>query len=88
MAFGKVTDFGRPVVHLGVDIHGPFAFPRRSEFFIPDPLQVGRLGAWARAGDEEITAELEVEDTEGWIVSISRLPNPDIGRIRRRRCRP
>ena len=40
MTLGQITDFRRPVVHLGIDIDCVFAVPRRQHLLIPDPLQI------------------------------------------------
>ena len=61
VAFGKIAGFRRPVVHLDVDVGGPVGTPRRTHQFVPDALQIGGLGAWARTGDQQIAAVLEIE---------------------------
>ena len=49
MAFGKIGRFGRPIVHLGVDVDSVLAAPRRLQVIVPQALQIGRLAARARA---------------------------------------
>ena len=60
-ALGEVAGFGGPVVHLGVDVDGVFATPRRVRAFIPQPLQARWLAAGTRGRDEEVAAVLIVE---------------------------
>ena len=60
----------RPVVHLGVDVDRVLAAPRRREAVVPDPLQVGRLRPWARAGDEQVARVLEVERSERRVAAL------------------
>lgn len=45
-ALVQCVGFAGPVVHLGVDVDGVLAFPRRLHQVVPDALQIGRLGAW------------------------------------------
>ncbi len=68
MAFCKVGWFGRPVVHLCVDIDGVFAVPRGKPFAAPQALQVGRLGAGLRTAYEQIASVLEQERRERRVV--------------------
>ena len=60
-ALGEVAGFGGPVVHLGVDVDGVFATPRRVRAFVPQPLQARRLTAGTRGRDEKVAAVLVVE---------------------------
>ena len=64
VALGEVAGLGVPVVHLGVDVGGPVGAPGRADLVVPDALQVGGLGAGARAGDQQVAAVLEVEGGE------------------------
>ena len=59
LAFGKVREHRRPVVHLGIDIDRKAASPHRSKVLIPDPLKVQRQRIGARARDHQVSAELE-----------------------------
>ena len=43
----EVADLGRPIVHLGIDVDGIFAVPRRILLVVPNALQVGRLSVLA-----------------------------------------
>lgn len=61
MAFRKIADLRRPVVHFDVDIGGILAAPGRQNGLVPDALEVGCLSAGSAAGDQEIPAELEAE---------------------------
>ena len=67
-SFREVADFGRPVVHLEIDVGGVFTVPRRSHTFVPNALQVGRHGAGTTAPHQQIPAELEVECGEARII--------------------
>src|SRR6266851_1295353 len=46
---GEVGAIGQPVVHLGVDVDGVLRAPRRIDRVVPDALEIGGEGAWARA---------------------------------------
>src|SRR5207244_3233857 len=50
VALGKIAHFGRPIIHLGVDVNRPFAVPRGLELIIPYSLQVCRLSPRTAAG--------------------------------------
>ena len=52
MAFGEITHFSRPVIHLRVNVDRVFAAPGWGNGVIPNPLEVGRLTAGAAAGDQ------------------------------------
>ena len=67
-AFAEVRRFHRPVVHFEVDVRGVLAAPNRIRVLVPDSLQVGRLPALARTGDEQVTAILVMELYEGGVV--------------------
>lgn len=54
-------DLGGPVVHLGVDVDGVVAAPRRADQVVPEALEVGGLAAGAGAGDEQVAAVVEKE---------------------------
>ena len=66
--FRQVADFGRPVVHLEIDVGGVLAVPWRRHAFVPDALQVGRHGAGTAAAHQQIAAELEVQRGETGII--------------------
>lgn len=38
MALGQITNFRRPIVHLGIDIDRVFTVPRGEHLRIPDAL--------------------------------------------------
>ena len=71
---GQVRRQRRPVVHLGVDVDGVLAAPRRRHALVPEALQVRRLRTGPRAGDEQVAAVLEVERGETGIVAVARTP--------------
>src|SRR5215472_1626969 len=60
----QIADFGRPIVHLSVDVDRPFAVPGWIELIVPKSLEVGRLAAWPAAGNEKISAKLEIKRRE------------------------
>ncbi len=83
MALGQVRRLGRPVVHLGVDVDGVVAAPRRTQVRIPDALQVGRRPSGAGRADEQVSAVLVVERLEPGIDRAGGvLAQPPIGRER------
>lgn len=63
------------------DVDGPLTVPGGIQAVIPDPLQVGRLGAGPTAGNQQKAAELEIERHQIGIVGFFRLPEPCIGRL-------
>ena len=78
-AFREVRDLDRPVVHLGVDVHGPLAVPGGIERLVPDALQVRGLAAGAAAGDHQVAAELEEEGGQRGVVLPGDGLEPSIG---------
>ncbi len=62
MAFCKVSNLCRPVIHLHIDVRGIFGIPGRvlACIRIPYSLQVGWLRTWLRRGNKKITPKLEV----------------------------
>ncbi|MNO42713.1 hypothetical protein D3C76_329100 [compost metagenome] len=60
MAFGQITDFGWPVIHLRIDIDREFAVPGRAEAVIPNALKIRGQGARAAGRDKQIAAILEI----------------------------
>src|SRR6185369_3119882 len=79
VTFGQVCRLGRPVVHLGVDVDGVLAFPRRRHRVVPDSLQVGGLRAGPRTGDQQITAVLEIQCRELRIETAQKLHGSLVG---------
>ena len=67
-ALAEICRFGRPVVHLRVDVDRVLAAPRRGERVIPQTLQVCRLGARPRARGEQVSPVLEVKRGERGIL--------------------
>jgi hypothetical protein len=59
--FAEVTSLGRPIVHFRVDVNRIFAAPGRVQPVRPEPLQVGRLTAWPRTGEQQVAPELKVQ---------------------------
>ena len=58
LRLGEVAHEGRPVVHLGIDVDGVFRVPRGVFLVVPHALEVGRLSARLRRGDQQIAAVL------------------------------
>ena len=58
VAFRQVGHLRRPVIHLGVDVERPVGAPRRTHGVVPDPLQIRREAAGARAGDQQVATVL------------------------------
>ncbi len=69
---GQVGRERRPVVHLGVDVDGVLAAPRRRHALVPEALQVRRLRTGPRAGDEQVAAVLEVERGQTRIIPVAK----------------
>ena len=82
---GEVGRERRPVVHLRVDVDGVLAAPRRRHALVPEALQVRRLRAGPRAGDQQVAAVLEVERGETGIVAVAERTHAFVGRHALRR---
>ena len=78
-AFTQPGDFRGPVIHLGIDIDRPLAVPGREDLGRPVALQVCRLTARARAGNEQVSAVLEIERGETGIRLTGKLFDTLIG---------
>ena len=61
VALGERTAFGRPVVHLDVDVYGVTAAPCRPHILVPDTLKVRGLSSGTAARDKEVSAKVEVQ---------------------------
>lgn len=72
--FGKIGDFGRPVVHLGIDVGRILAVPWRSHAVVPDSLKVGsgEIGPISQMLYDNLTGIQwgKLEDTLGWTVPV------------------
>ena len=68
IAFRKIGHFGRPIIHLHVDIAMVVALPCRIVHVVPQPLQVTGQLASARRAEHEVTPILEIEHVEVSIV--------------------
>ena len=79
MTFGQVGAFRRPVVHLCIDVDRVVAAPRRADHVVPNALEVGRLGAWPRTGNEQITAILKEQGEQVRVVVLLKRANAFIG---------
>ena len=62
--FAQVGRLRRPIVFLQVDVRSVVAAPGRQDAFVPQALQVGGHARRARARDEQVASELEVERFE------------------------
>ena len=78
----QIGDFGRPIVHLQVDVGVEVGIPGRLEVLVPDALEIGgKGGRAARRAHEQVAAVLEVEGGQAR-VSAARLDplEPFVGR--------
>ncbi|MPN57876.1 hypothetical protein SDC9_205572 [bioreactor metagenome] len=66
--FGEVTYFGRPVIHLYIDVQVVVAVPWGLHRVCPEPLQIERQRMLVCTADHQVTAVLEVECGESRIV--------------------
>ncbi len=57
----KITHLGGPIVLFKIDVHCVVAAPWGLDVNVPKSLEVGRDTGSARAGDEQIAAELSIE---------------------------
>ena len=64
VAFGEAADFGRPIVHLQVDVQMVVGVPGSLDVLAPQSLQVGGHTAGPRAANEEVATELEVQSAQ------------------------
>jgi len=55
VALGEIGNFGRPVIHLGVNVQGPVGTPGRARGIIPNALQVGGQSGGPGAGNQKVT---------------------------------
>ena len=69
MHLTEIQHFGRPIVLLGIDVHGIVRAPRGLVILIPQPLEVHRDARRAGCGYHKIPSELEVEFLETGVVS-------------------
>ena len=67
---GQIGRLGRPVVHLDIDVGVVVGIPRRRQAVVPQALQIGRQGI-ARAGDQQVAAELHVQRLQLGVVAIA-----------------
>ena len=70
MQFGQVRHFGRPMVHLEVDVQVVVAIPRSMDGITPQSLQVGRHAADPSCRDQQVTAKLEIECRKFGVIGI------------------
>jgi len=73
--FPQVARLGGPVIHLGVDVDGVFAVPRRAHRTVPEALQVRGLAAGARTANQQITGELKIQRSQLRIVAAGKMPD-------------
>ena len=62
-----------PVVHLGVDVDGVLRVPGGFQLVIPHTLQVGRLSAGLRAGDEQVAPILHHQGYQSEVCAVEGL---------------
>ncbi len=78
-ALAQIGGFGRPVVHLGVDVDRVLAAPGRVQAVVPKALERGRLSALARGTDEQVAAVLEIQSGQPGIVAGGKAFDPLVG---------
>ena len=61
MQFRKICFFCRPIIHFRIDVDGVLAIPWRTQFIVPDSLQVGRLTTGLRRRNQQVTAILIIK---------------------------
>ena len=66
---GQIAGFGRPIIHLQIDVVVIVGIPRWPDLFIPLSLQVGGKFAGCRAGDQQVASVIEVEQRQTWVWS-------------------
>ena len=71
LALTQIGGQRRPIVHLGVDVDGVIAAPRRSRIVVPYPLQVGRLGARLRRRNQQIATHVVEQRQQSDIIGRS-----------------
>ena len=79
-AFAEVAGLGGPVIHLGVDVDGVFAVPRRRHGIVPQTLQRRGLAAGARTADQQVARELKIQRGELRIVAVGKMRDAHIRR--------
>src|SRR5687768_9856695 len=67
MQLGKIGHFGRPVVHLQIDVEVIVAVPRREHAVVPETLQIRWKSAGAAACDQQVAAKLKIQRLESEI---------------------
>src|SRR5262245_7705041 len=81
VTFREARQFGRPVVHLRVDVDRPLAVPWWVFRLVPNALQIGRLRTGTRTGDQEVPSKLKIERRQLWIALLLELFNAAIRRL-------
>ena len=68
MHLTEIQHFGRPVVLLGIDVHGIVRAPRCLVILIPEALKIHRNARGAGCGYHKIPSELEIEFFEAGVI--------------------
>ena len=84
----EVRHFGGPVVHLQVDVGRVLRVPRRVLVLVPDALEVRRLRAGPRRGDQQVARELEAQRRQSGVVGAVERLETLVGRQPRARPSP
>jgi hypothetical protein len=72
-AFPEVARLGGPVIHLGVDVDGVFAVPRRVMESFQMPCKIRGLAAGPRTANQQIARELKIERGQLRIVAVGKM---------------
>src|SRR5687768_14333614 len=67
MQLGEIGHFGRPVVHLKIDIEVIVAVPRREHTVVPETLQIRWKTAGTAARNQQVAAKLKIQRLEAEI---------------------
>ena len=68
MHLAEIQHFGRPIVLLGIDVHGIVRAPRGLVILIPESLEIHRNAGSPGCGYYKIPSELEVEFFEAGVI--------------------
>ena len=63
MHFGKIADFGVPVIHLSVDVYRVFAVPYGSKAVVPYSLKISGARGWVAHHNTDIWGDCAPQDT-------------------------
>ena len=73
MHLAEIQHFSRPIVLLGIDVHGIVRAPRGLVILIPQALEIHRNAGSTGCGYHKIPSELEIEFLQAWVFSPGRI---------------